>query len=190
MAAHAAPKRQRPDEQPPPAPTAGPPRLTCDWLPFDAATDTHRTFWVRVDPGGRVCSAELEYEWWIDCEKKIPFCIKQLTGKGRLDRSGSPSAGAATRISVDLSRTGYGTMTLRATTADPTVADAAPAISVREVATELPGRASGLGVITQRCRRLWQATSGIGWRLTPACGLPSAGASSLPTAASATAGSL
>ena len=163
MDAAPAPKRLR-AEQPPSPPASAeaaamtasappPSALVCAWLPA-APTDTQRAFEVSPGPGVRsaaddssaasaaCCSAtagvELQYEWRITCEKKIPFCVKELTGQGRLAASADAPSAGATGVSVDLSRTGYGLMRLEVKAIGDDDTAAAEATTVREVVTELP----------------------------------------------------
>ena len=110
----------------------------CRWLPADSLQSTERSFevWLSAHHSG-ACGeepgSERTFRWQITCEKHIPFCLKKLSGRGRL----KSSAGGRTAVNVDLSRSGYGLVTL-AVALDGTECDAVNATTVREVCTNLP----------------------------------------------------
>ena len=116
------------------APTAEPTSatLSCRWEPYADASATRREFVVELLPceeGQDGAATPVEFQWRISCEKKIPFCRKELVGSGTL-----PPASPTARVVVDLSSTGYGEMTLVVDGA----AQRARAVTTRAVSDQLP----------------------------------------------------
>ena len=123
-----------------PTPAAEPTlaKLSCRWEPCADASATRREFVVELpreesqDGAGappNAATTPVEFQWRISCEKKIPFCRKELVGSGTL-----PKASPIARVGVDLSSTGYGEMTLVVDGA----AQRARAVTTRAVSDQLP----------------------------------------------------
>lgn len=107
------------------------------WLP-DAPESTTRSFDVWLVAGSEEAPSELTFQWRVTCEKHIPFCVKELFGCGKLRRQGSTGSSEwRTTVAVDLSRSGYGQVTL-VVTLDGDERSRARATTVRAVCTDLP----------------------------------------------------
>ena len=125
----------------------------CRWVPAAPGVTT-RSFEVWLSTAqppapGRASRQEeppaaAGFRWRVTCEKHIPFCVKELTGTGQLAHGEAQAAGGSAphcaesaSATVDLSRSGYGAVTLRVAMDDPKLGEA-EAITVREVSTDLP----------------------------------------------------
>ena len=124
---------------PAPAAEPTPATLSCRWEPCADPSTTQREFVVELLPREEgqdgaeapptAAATPVEFQWRIGCEKKIPFCRKELVGSGTL-----PPASPTARVGVDLSSTGYGAMTLVVDGA----AQRARAVTTRAVSDQLP----------------------------------------------------
>ncbi len=115
----------------------------CRWL-SDVPESTARSFevWLSTEQlldhlqtttASGASNSELVFCWRISCEKHIPFCVKELCGQGTL----ASSSDWRRTVNVDLSRSGYGLVTLTVTVggADRNLVSVK---TVREVCTDLP----------------------------------------------------
>ena len=130
---------------PAPAPAAEPTpaTLSCRWEPCADPSTTQREFVVELLPREEgqdgagapptAAATPVEFQWRIGCEKKIPFCRKELVGSGTL-----PPASPTARVVVDLSSTGYGEMTLEVSLVGDGAAQRARAVTTRAVSDQLP----------------------------------------------------
>ena len=115
----------------------------CRWLPA-APDSTERSFvvWLSAEQlvarqsahCGSATDSDLVFCWRITCEKHIPFCVKELSGHGKL----GPSSDWRSTVTTDLSRSGYGVVTLSLTVVGADERDAVHVTTVREVCTDLP----------------------------------------------------
>lgn len=116
----------------------------CRWL-SETPESTARSFevWLSTEQlidhqpatasSSGAADSELMFSWRIRCEKHIPFCVKELSGQGRL----CSSSNWRCAVNVDLSRSGYGLVTLTVSVGGAE-GGAAHATTVREVCTDLP----------------------------------------------------
>ena len=116
---------------------------SCRWLPA-APKSSERSFvvWLSakqlVDRQSGNCGSATDNDvvfcWRITFEKHIPFCVKELSGHGKL----GPSSDWRSTVTTDLSRSGYGVVTLSLTVVGADERDAVQTTTVREVCTDLP----------------------------------------------------